>query len=206
VGERIRPAVKWAAHVAAVIAVTPMVVSFRVRARIIGGRRALSGSTQLLALVPGLTGQYLRRAFLGCVLAHCDRQCAIEFGSIFSDPGARIDAGAYVGPYSHIGLAHIRRDALLGAGVHVPSGPFTHGFADIARPIRDQPGAPRLVTIGAGAWIGSGAIVLADVGAGTIVGAGAVVTRPLPEHVIAGGVPAAVLRSRIAAPPAAAAT
>jgi acetyltransferase-like isoleucine patch superfamily enzyme len=196
----IRSALKWAAHATATVLVTPMVVSFHVRARLIGGRRALSGSTQFLALMPGLIGQYLRRAFLGCVLAHCDRECAIEFGSIFSDPGARIDAGAYIGPYSHIGLVHIQRDALLGAGVHVPSGPLTHGFADITRPIREQPGTPQLVTIGAGSWVGSGAIVLADVGADTIVAAGAVVTRPLPDRVIAGGVPATVLRSRVAVP------
>ena len=199
-GEGIRSALKWVAHVTATAIVAPMVVSFHLRAYLIGGRRALSGSTQLLALVPGLTGQYLRRAFLGCVLAHCDRTCAIEFGSIFSDPGARVDAGAYIGPYSHIGLAHIQRDALLGAGVHVPSGPMTHGIADMTRPIREQPGTPMLVTIGAGAWVGSGAIVMADVGAETIVGAGAVVTRPIPDRVIAGGIPATVLRSRVAVP------
>ena len=198
-GERIRSAVKRLAHAVALLVVAPMIASFYFRGWLVGRRRALSASTQLLALVPGLTGQYLRRAFLGCVLAHCDRTCAIEFGSIFSDPDARIDAGAYVGPYSHIGLAHIERDALLGAGVHVPSGPMTHGFADVTRPIREQPGTPSLVTIGAGAWVGSGAIVMADVGCGTIVAAGAVVTRPLPEWVIAGGVPATVLRSRIAA-------
>ena len=37
---------------------------------------------------------------------------------------------------------------------------------------------------------------MADVGRDTIVGAGAVVTRPLPDRVIAGGVPARVVRQR----------
>ena len=54
----------------------------------------------------------------------------------------------------------------------------------------------RTPTIGAGAWIGSAAIVIADVGPGTIVGAGSVVTKPLPANVIAAGVPAKVLRPR----------
>ena len=79
--------------------------------------------------------------------------------------------------------------------MHVPSGPHTHG-TDLSAPIQDQPGALRLVRIGAGSWIGSNAIVLADVGCDTIVGAGAVVTRPLPDRVIAAGVPARVVRRR----------
>jgi acetyltransferase-like isoleucine patch superfamily enzyme len=53
-----------------------------------------------------------------------------------------------------------------------------------------------MITIGAGAWIGTGAIILADVGTGTVVAAGSVVTKPLPDGVIAAGVPARVLRSR----------
>jgi acetyltransferase-like isoleucine patch superfamily enzyme len=53
-----------------------------------------------------------------------------------------------------------------------------------------------VVTVGAGAWIGTGAIVLADVGKGTVVAAGAVVTKPLPDNVIAAGVPAKVIRPR----------
>ena len=47
-----------------------------------------------------------------------------------------------------------------------------------------------------GAWIGSGAVVMADVGRDTIVGAGAVVTRPLPDRVVACGVPARILHTR----------
>ena len=37
---------------------------------------------------------------------------------------------------------------------------------------------------------------MADVGSGTIVAAGAVVTKALPDNVIAGGVPARILRAR----------
>ena len=62
--------------------------------------------------------------------------------------------------------------------------------------IRDQGGEVQCVTIGEGAWIGAGAIVLADVGKGTVVAAGSVVTKPLPEFVVAAGVPAKVIRQR----------
>ena len=77
----------------------------------------------------------------------------------------------------------------------VPSGPHTHG-TDLSAPIQQQPGALRQVRIGAGSWIGSNAVVLADVGCDTIVGAGAVVTRPLPDRVIAAGVPARIVKRR----------
>ena len=52
------------------------------------------------------------------------------------------------------------------------------------------------VRIGAGRGSGSAAVVMADVGRDTVVGAGAVVTKPLPDAVVAAGVPASVLRSR----------
>jgi acetyltransferase-like isoleucine patch superfamily enzyme len=42
---------------------------------------------------------------------------------------------------------------------------------------------------------------MADVGKGTVVAAGSVVTKPLPEFVIAAGVPAKVLRPRFGSAP-----
>lgn len=50
--------------------------------------------------------------------------------------------------------------------------------------------------IGEGSWVGEAAVLAADVGRQTVVGAGAVVTRPLPDRVIAVGVPARVARRR----------
>ncbi len=74
---------------------------------------------------------------------------------LFSKAGARIGPNVYIGPRCHIGLAHIGRDALLAAGVHVTSGARTHGTDDLSRPIREQDGSATVVRIGAGAWIGS---------------------------------------------------
>src|SRR5256885_4249491 len=181
---------------AATVAVTPALVSFAIRAAIIGPDRALEGSTQALALVPGVLGQYLRRAFLSRVLAACDRSVTVEFGTIFSRRAARLEADVYIGPRCHLGLVHLERNVLLAAGVHIPSGPQTHGIEDLSVPIREQPGRPRMVAVGEGAWIGSAAVVLADVGSGSVVAAGAVVTRPVSDETIVGGVPACVIRRR----------
>jgi virginiamycin A acetyltransferase len=190
---------EWAKAVArgaATIVILPQLVSFRIRASLMGANRALIGSSQMLSLVPGLPGQYLRRAFLARVLeGGCSPSAAIEFGTLFSQVGARIDDHVYIGPRCHLGHVHLERDVLLAAGVHVPSGPYTHG-TELSEPIQDQPGSLRLVRIGAGSWIGSNAVVLADVGRKTIVGAGAVVTHPLPDCVIAAGVPARIVKRR----------
>jgi len=192
-----REFLKTSARGLARLVMLPAVLSFEVRARVMGRDRALAGSTQALAILPGLLGQYLRRAFLAHALeGGCDATATIEFGTIFSQAGARIDARVYVGPRCHLGLVHLERDVLIAAGVHVPSGAATHGTEDVDRPIRDQDGSPSLVRIGEGAWIGSAAIVLADVGRHSIVGAGAVVTRPVPEYTVAAGVPAKVVRAR----------
>jgi virginiamycin A acetyltransferase len=192
----VREAAKSVVRALALVAVTPALLSYVVRGALIGRNRALEGSTQALALVPGLAGQYLRRAFLSRTLKHCAPSATIEFGTIFSQTGAVIEANAYIGPHCHIGLAHIERDVLIAAGVHVPSGARTHGIDDMTVPIREQEHRRTVIRIGAGTWIGSGAVILADVGRDSVIGAGAVVTTVIPESVVAAGVPARVVRQR----------
>lgn len=191
-----REAAKAVVRGLAWLAVTPSVLSWRLRAVAVGPDRALEASTQAWAIVPGLTGQYLRRAFLSRTLRSCAPDATIEFGTLFSSVKASIGRRAYIGPRCHLGWAVIDADVLLAAGVHVPSGARTHGTTDLSVAIRDQPTLKTAVRIGAGTWVGSAAVVLADVGRDAVIGAGAVVTRPVPDRAVAGGVPARVLRSR----------
>ena len=190
--DRIKRFVHWLAW----LAVTPSVMSWMLRSRILGPDRALEGSTQAWALVPGLIGQYLRRAFLCRTLTFCADDATIEFGTLFSSASAAIGHRAYIGPRCHLGWSVIEADVLLAAGVHVPSGAHTHGIEDLSTAIRDQPMLKQPVRIGRGSWVGSAAVVLADVGCDAVVAAGAVVTRPIPDRTIAAGVPARVLRHR----------
>ncbi len=192
----VREMVKALARFVAFIAVSPLLLAFFVNAALVGRNRALESSSQLLSLWPGMSGQYLRRAFLQHVLNRCHHSALIEFGTLFSQAGAILDENVYVGPRCQLGLVRLERDVLLASGVQIPSGGKTHYFDDPDTPIRAQGGERRMVTIGAGAWIGTGAIILADVGKGTVVAAGAVVTKPLPENVIAAGIPARVIRNR----------
>ena len=191
-----REALKSLARGLALLVVSPALLSYALRRPLFGADRALEGSTQALGLLPGLAGEYLRRAFLARALDGCASSATVQFGTLFSQAGARIDARVYVGPRCHLGLVHLEQDVLLAAGVHVPSGGATHGIDDPDRPIRDQPGYRQLVRIGEGTWIGSAAIVMAEVGRHCVIGAGSVVTRPIPDYSIAAGVPAQVIRSR----------
>lgn len=193
----VREAMKTAARGAAHVAVAPLLVSFAIRSRLLGRDRALQGSSQLLALVPGVVGQYIRRAYLSHTIAFCDKTAVIEFGVLLSRADARLDARAYVGPGCHLGRVHLEQDVLLASGVHIPSGAKTHRIDDPSRPIREQGDDEQLVRIGAGSWIGESAVIMANVGRDAVVGAGAVVTRPLPAECIAAGVPARVLRYRV---------
>ncbi|HXT70278.1 MAG TPA: hypothetical protein VN700_11015 [Vicinamibacterales bacterium] len=191
-----RESLKSFARGVAFVFVLPALASYFIRAGVIGRDRALEGSSQMLALVPGIIGQYLRQAFLAQTIAGCAPSATVSFGTILSKTGARIDERAYIGPGCSLGLVHIGEDVLIGSGVHITSGRDTHGTDDPNVPIREQEGRLELVRIGAGSWIGSGAIVMADVGARSIVGAGAVVAKPIPDAVVAVGVPAAVVRAR----------
>jgi virginiamycin A acetyltransferase len=191
-----RELLKSFARALALVAVLPQLASYRIRASIVGDDRALVGSTQLLSLVPGLAGQYLRRAFLSKTLrGGCASSAVIEFGTLFSQVDSRIDQNVYIGPRCHLGHVHLEHDVLLAAAVHIPSGPHTHGTDD-SSPIREQAGHLKLVRVGAGSWVGSNAVILADVGRDCVIGAGAVVTRPIPDRVVAAGVPARVVRHR----------
>lgn len=195
-----KSAVKSFARALALLAVLPALGSFHVRAALMGRDRALEGSTQWLGLIPGVLGEYLRRAFLAQTLAECAPTATIGFGVLFSRAGARIGEQVYIGPRCHIGLAHIGRDVLLAAGVHVPSGARTHGTEDSGKTIREQESTYSVVRIGEGTWVGSAAVVMADVGPHAVVGAGAVVTKPLPGWIVAAGVPARMVRMREGAP------
>ncbi len=180
----------------AFVVISPMLLWFVVKRAAMGPDRALQGSSQALALVPGLPGQYVRRAFLSVAIARCAATSVVEFGVTFSQSEARLDDNVYVGPFCSLGRVHLERDVLVAGGVHIPSGADTHATDRVDMPIREQGGARTLVRVGHGTWIGNGAIVMADVGRDCVIGAGAVVTTAIPDHSVAVGVPARVIRSR----------
>jgi acetyltransferase-like isoleucine patch superfamily enzyme len=86
---------------------------------------------------------------------------------------------------------------LVGPNALILSGGRHHRTERLDVPIKLQGNDPKQpITIGRGAWIGAGAIVMADVGHDAIVGAGAIVTKPVPPFAVVAGNPAKVIRMR----------
>jgi acetyltransferase-like isoleucine patch superfamily enzyme len=77
-----------------------------------------------------------------------------------------------------------------------------HRYGDTTRPVMDQGIVARGIEIGDGAWLGSACIILdgVKIGKGAIIGAGAVVTKDVPDHCLAVGSPAKVIRNLVEQP------
>ena len=94
--------------------------------------------------------------------------------------------------------AHERIDigdaVFFGQGVFVTDA--SHGYQDPGLPIGKQLGAHQPVSIGAGTWVGHGAVVLpgARIGRNVVVAAGAVVRGVVEDFAVVAGSPARVVR------------
>jgi acetyltransferase-like isoleucine patch superfamily enzyme len=159
-------------------------------ARALLGERAFLGASESIARVPGLRGAYLRQAFYRYTLDQCGQDVYFGWCSVFSMTAARVGDECYIGRFCSIGFADLGPGVMLADGVQVLSGGNEHGPLSGSDPLREQAHVYQRTRIGANAWIGAGAIIMADVGEGAVVGAGAVVTRPVLPFAVAVGIPA----------------
>jgi virginiamycin A acetyltransferase len=187
---------KTCANFVALLLVMPAYLLYRLGGLLIGPAQAFPGWSQAFALLPGLTGVTLRRAFYRLVLPRCDADCCISFGTTFSHPTARIGRNVYVGLYCSIGDVTLEDDVLISSNVSILNGGKQHGTSRLDIPVREQPGVYTHVTIGRDSWIGDRALVMADVGCHCIVGAASLVTRPVPDFAVVVGAPARIVGSR----------
>lgn len=125
---------------------------------------------------------------------HWARDGKMTFGD-----GSRIGRYAYVGTgFECEGPAVIGDLCMISAGCKVVGA--DHTFDTVGTPTRlGFPAEARPATIfGVDSWIGRNVLIMEGVriGAGAIVGSGALVTRDVQPYTIVGGVPAKVLRHR----------
>ena len=89
----------------------------------------------------------------------------------------------------------IGRSVLIARNVHISD--HFHAFENRELPVKDQ-GVDRIadVRIHDGAWIGHGAVICPGVtiGRNAVIGANAVVREDVPDHCVAAGVPARIIR------------
>ena len=114
-------------------------------------------------------------------------------GDIMLEDGVNIGFNCEVFSGSSVTVG---RNTLLAGYCYVVGG--GHEFENVDRPVQEQQGVSKGVTIEGDVWLGAGTMVLDGVriGSRTVVGAGSVVTSDLPPRSVAAGTPARVLRSR----------
>lgn len=106
-----------------------------------------------------------------------------------------ISARAY---FAGQGGITIGDDVIMGPNVQIFS--ENHNFSNEEIPIQKQGVTKQSTVIGNNCWIGASSIILAGVtiGDGCVVAAGSVVNKSMPANSVIAGVPAKVIKSRIA--------
>ncbi|MHB8682595.1 MAG: acyltransferase [Acidimicrobiales bacterium] len=114
-----------------------------------------------------------------------------------TDPVVSIGDRTMIGRGSHI-VGHFS----IEIGDDIQTGPYVyitdqnHVYEDPDVPIGRQWPVERAVSIGSGSWLGTGVVVLpgATIGRNVVIGAGSVVTGEIPDHSVAVGSPAKVVK------------
>jgi acetyltransferase-like isoleucine patch superfamily enzyme len=150
--------------------------------------------THVVALLPGVPGVFLRRAFYRWTLDRCAEEVTIEFGALFTRRSARLESGVYVGPYALIGSAWLRENALIGSRASLLSGGQQHELLPSGEWSATDESKLSTIEIGPNTWIGEGAILMAGTGTGCMVAAGGVVSVAVPSGVMVAGNPARFVR------------
>ncbi|MBO0808767.1 MAG: acyltransferase [Actinobacteria bacterium] len=169
-----------------------------------GRRFAEFGAGSLIAFPPGaIFGERWIEVGAGTLIGRDVTLCAgmVPGQDLGDAPVLRVGDGCVIGRGSHIVAHHsveIGNDVFTGPYVYVTD--QNHGYDDPAVPIGRQWPSNTAVSIGAGSWLGAGAIVLpgARIGRNVVVAAGSVVRGPVPDHCVIAGVPAKVVREYIA--------
>ncbi len=190
-----RSAIKRLSNLLSLLLVSPIAVPVLLSARWDSGDKVFQFGSHVMSIFPGIPGEYLRRAFYWVTLGGEWPGPTVLFGTIFAQRDTHIGREVYIGAFCNIGSCTIENDVLIGSNVIIAS-PKMHLFDRLDVPIRHQGGEIVDISIGQGAWLGNGCVVLNNVGDGAVVAAGAVIVNDCESNGIYGGNPARLIRMR----------
>ena len=175
----------------------PLFGLFLLISAVTGSDNSFASFSQLLSLIPGKIGVYLRAAFYRLACPATSDEISIGFLTILSHRDTSIARGVYIGPQCNIGMCSIGENTLIGSGAHILSGSRQHEFGDTGKPIQDQGGIFEKIRIGADCWIGNSAVIMASIANGCILAAGSVLIKPAEKKgdILAGN-PSRTVRNR----------
>lgn len=188
--------IKVVGNSVSLILTTPFWAVARLQAATTGKEDWFASGSELLSLIPGRMGVYLRRGYYRMCLDTCSKDVHIGFGTTIAHPQVSIGRGVYIGNRCTIGKAAIGDNVTIGSNVDILSGRRQHHFDSLERPIQEQGGTFLQIRIGGNSWIGNSSVVMAEIGDNCVIGAGSVVVKPIPARSVAVGNPARVIRSR----------
>ena len=177
----------------AVIFVTPLLFTWKMYRACTGKETLFVTYSQLLSLIPGKVGIYLRRAFYSMALPECADDIYVGFGTFFSHSTVKIGKGVYIGGGCTIGMVDIGQGTMIGSNVDILSGRRQH-LRNLENRLSDsKEGIFEQIAIGENSWIGNSAVVMAPLGENCTVGAGSVVVKRVSDGQRVAGNPARVI-------------
>lgn len=130
---------------------------------------------------------------------------------MFDKCGKNVDIGRHISFSSKVSMgdnssigdnAYISGTLTIGENVMIAANcafiAYNHGSSRTDIPMNQQGAIEKPIVIDDDVWIGYGVTILPGVhiGKGSIIAAGAVCTKDIPEYVVAGGIPAKVIKHR----------
>jgi virginiamycin A acetyltransferase len=180
----------------AILLTGPLWLLARVEAKLTARDDWFAGCSQLLSLLPGHCGLFLRRGFYAMTLDAFEWDCHVGFGTTLAHRQVRIERRVQISIRCTLGCVWIESDAMIGSNVDLLSGRHQHGVDDLEAPIHSQSGKFTPIRVGRDSWIGNSSVVMADIGQQCVIGAGSVVVKPIPSRTVAVGNPCRVVRQR----------
>ena len=191
-----RRLLKKTVYVVVYLLVLPAGLASKLTHKATGNQIVYHFFSELFSLIPTTPVIAVRACFYKQTLKQCPLDIFIGFGSIISKIDSVIGRGVRIGGNTCVGRVELEDHAAIANDVSVLSGRYQHNFEDPSKWIHETDDRFAKIKIGKNTFIGDRSVIMASVGGYTVVGAGSVVVKEIPDHVVAVGNPARIVKNR----------